>query len=97
MPTVIDAKSQSDSESAFLFKVCRSPQDPDTIFGYLEPYPIDKGDWVEWLNTCLSVPVRQAFTHVLNPAEQHGVNLVLVDDPENLFPAQDRDANVLPG
>jgi hypothetical protein len=41
--------------------------------------------------------VRQAFTHVLNLAEQHGVNLVLVDDPENLFPAQDRDANVLPG
>lgn len=79
-------------ESVFVFKVYKSPKDGETVLGYMEPYGVihPDGHAVTWISTDFGVPVLTAFSRVVELAALHGVQTVLVSDPDSLFPQQSR-------
>lgn len=56
------------------------------MLGYVEPYGIIHGDSCTWLQTQFGVPVEEAFRQAMALADNAGVPLLLIDDPQNLFP-----------
>lgn len=80
------------AEDVFTFKVYRSTKDGETVLGYLEPYGIVNGGAasVTFITTDFGVPVVDAYRKVVALAFENGIEAILIDDPDGLFPAKDR-------
>jgi hypothetical protein len=78
----------------FEFYVYRNPGDGETVMGYLSSDGIvhSGGRQVAWKSTPFGVPVKDAYLQALDLARHHGVERVVVSDPEGLFPAASRPA-----
>ena len=85
MVQVIENSVVSSTEPPhFEFYVYRSPGDGETVMGYLSSEGIvQSGDrQVAWKSTPFGVPVKDAYLQALELARHHGVERVLVSDPE---------------
>jgi hypothetical protein len=76
-----------DTPAPMRFKVYVSPKDRKSVLGYVEPYGIIHGSICTWLQTPFGVPVAEAYARAVELAESAGVSMLLIDDPEGLFPA----------
>lgn len=69
------------------FKVYLSPKDGKSVLGYVEPYGVIHGNTCTWLKTPFGVPVAQAYEAAVDLAARSGVPVLVIDDPNGLFPA----------
>jgi hypothetical protein len=68
-----------------------SPKDGSTVLGSIDPILVlHKGEWVT-LVTRFGTPAAETFDLALEYANQSGISLLWIDDPNGLFPTTIRD------
>ena len=76
-------------------------RDPNTVHGQVKlpclPLSRGPGGSVEWERPVLKEPVVDAYRQALRLAQKHGFPFVWVNDPEGLFPPDQRPFDVAGG
>jgi hypothetical protein len=87
MVKVIENRTDAGLSAVFEFKVYKSRQ---RVLGYLKPYEIRDGSRARWVRTDFGRDAKQVFKIVIQLAKQHSIPFVHVDDPDRVFPPEQR-------
>lgn len=92
MVQIVSNRKPSGNEAPpFEFKVYSDPANKK-VFGYLVPYCIIQSgsQTATWIKTPWGVPVKKAYELTVALAETHGVEAIWINDPQCLFPENER-------